>query len=107
MSDSNDEVEVTMEDHKRILEIEKIVLECHDEIHTLIASKMPKEWPNEDKVSVICSVCLALNRSAALVMQAVGIESMYFIPQKQVRQSEEIVDLEQKYNPPPLEGPVA
>jgi len=105
-SESNEE-NATVADHQRILEIEKIVMACHDEIHTLIASKLPKDWPNEDKVSVICSVVLAMNKSAAIVMQAVGIESMYFIPQEQLRQSEEIVGLEQQYNKPDIEGPVA
>src|SRR5574341_334234 len=103
--ESNEE-DATIADHQRILEIEKIVVECHNEIHHLIASKIPKDWSNKDKVSVICSVALALNKSAMAVMQAVGIDSMYFIPQEQLRQSEEIVNLEQQYNKPDVEGPM-
>jgi hypothetical protein len=84
--------------YRKVNEIKKQVSQLNEALIDVVIQRLPQDQSRDFQASIISSIALTFHRSMGTVLEQMGATSFIHLNHELVKQAEEVLDLEEKYN---------
>jgi hypothetical protein len=84
--------------YRKVNEIKKQVSQLNEALIDVVIQRLPQDQSRDFQASIISSIALTFHRSMSTVLEQMGATSFIHLNHELVKQAEEVLDLEEKYN---------